>query len=189
LAYEKEGSYQTSLDMLYKIVNGELLLKDEDRRFSGIEVIALNEMNRLISLYSEKLEINHIDKRFIKETTTDIRVVIDWNHNDTDIDLWVTDPNNEKCYYSHKKTKIGGLMSEDMTEGFGPEQFILKDAIKGSYKINVKYFANTQQKISGPTFLKISTYKNYGTKNEIKNIKLIRLTEVDDILDVGELKF
>jgi tetratricopeptide (TPR) repeat protein len=189
LAYEKEGSYQTSLDMLYKIVNGELLLKDEDRRFSGIEVIALNEMNRLISLYSEKLEINHIDKRFIKETTTDIRVVIDWNHNDTDIDLWVTDPNNEKCYYSHKKTKIGGLMSEDMTEGFGPEQFMLKDAIKGSYKINVKYFANTQQKISGPTFLKISTYKNYGTKNEIKNIKLIRLTEVDDILDVGELKF
>jgi uncharacterized protein YfaP (DUF2135 family) len=80
-------------------------------------------------------------------------------------------------------------MSEDMTEGFGPEQFMLKDAIKGSYKINVKYFANTQQKISGPTFLKISTYKNYGTKNEIKNIKLIRLTEVDDILDVGELKF
>lgn len=189
LAYEKEGSYQASLDMLYRIVNGELLLKDEDRRFMGIEVIALNEMNRLISLYAEKLEINHIDKRFIRETTTDIRVVIDWNHNDTDIDLWVTDPNNEKCFYSHKKTKIGGLMSEDMTEGFGPEQFILKDAIKGNYKINVKYFANSQQKISGPTFLKISTYKNYGTKNEIKNVQLIRLTEVDDILAIGTLKF
>lgn len=76
-----------------------------------------------------------------------------------------------------------------MTEGFGPEQFILKDAIKGNYKINVKYFANSQQKISGPTFLKISTYKNYGTKNEIKNVQLIRLTEVDDILAIGTLKF
>ncbi|WP_237275306.1 VIT domain-containing protein [Tenacibaculum ovolyticum] len=189
LVYEYVGKYQESVDLLYKIVNGELLEKDENRRFSGIEVIALNELNRMISLYNNQLTISHIDKSYINDTKTSIRVLIDWNHNDTDIDLWVTDPNGEKCYYSHKKTKIGGLMSNDMTQGFGPEQFVLKKTIKGSYKINVKYYASGQQKISGPTFLKITTFKNYGYKNEQKSTQLVRLVKADDVLDIGELIF
>lgn len=189
LAYGNVGHYQKSLDLLYKIVNGELLLKDESRRFSGIEIIALNEMNRLITLYADKLETNHIETKFIKNTKIDIRVVINWNHNDTDIDLWVTDPNNEKCFYSHKKTKIGGLMSDDMTDGFGPEQFVLKNTIKGNYQIKVKYFANSKQKISGPTFLKVTIFKNYGSKNESKTIQLVRLTNTDDVLDLGKIIF
>ena len=189
LVYEYVGKYQESVDLLYKIVNGELLEKDENRRFSGIEVIALNELNRMISLYNNQLTISHIDKSYINNTKTSIRVLIDWNHNDTDIDLWVTDPNGEKCYYSHKKTKIGGLMSNDMTQGFGPEQFVLKKTIKGSYKINVKYYASGQQKISGPTFLKITTFKNYGYKNEQKRTQLVRLVKADDVLDIGELIF
>lgn len=189
LAYGQIGNYQASLDILYSIVNGELLLKDKDRRFSGIEIIALNEMNRLITLYGDQLLKNHINDKFIKNTKTDIRVVIDWNHNDTDIDLWVIDPNKEKCFYSHTNTKIGGLISEDMTDGFGPEQFILKNAIKGNYQIKVKYYANSKQKISGPTFLKVTTYINYGSKNESKKIKLVRLKNADDVLDLGELMF
>ena len=189
LVYESSGEYQKSVDLLYKIVNGELLEKDESRRFTGIESIALIELNRLISLYKTKISILHIDKKIIKTTNLDIRVLIDWNHNDTDIDLWVTDPNKEKCYYKHTKTKIGGLMSNDMTEGFGPEQFILKKGVKGNYKIKVKYYASNQQKISGPTFLKITTFKNYGSKKEIKNVKLLRLKDVNEIVDVGELVF
>ncbi len=46
------------------------------------------------------------------------------------MDLWVTDPNKETCYYSHKETLIGGRISNDFTEGYGPEQFLLKKAIQ-----------------------------------------------------------
>lgn len=187
LAYEMAGEHQKSLDLLYKIVNGELLLKDENRRFSGIEMIALNELNRMITLYKDELEISHIDLKFINEIKSDVKVVIDWNHNDTDIDLWVIDPNKEKCFYGHKRTKIGGLLSNDMTEGFGPEQFILKQAINGEYKIKVKYFANSKQKISGPTFLKVTTFINYAKPNEEKRTQLVRLKNKDDVLDIGKL--
>jgi tetratricopeptide (TPR) repeat protein len=128
LVYEYVGEYQKSVDLLYKIVNGELLEKDENRRFLGIEVIALNELNRMISLYNNQLLTPHIDKSYINNTETDIRVLIDWNHNDTDIDLWITDPNGEKCYYSHKKTKIGGLMSDDMTEGCWTRTIYFKES-------------------------------------------------------------
>ncbi len=189
LAYEHTGAYQKSVDLLYQIVNGELLEKDQNRRFSGIEMIALSELNRMISLYKEHLVVSHIDEEFIKKMATDIRVLIDWNHNDTDIDLWVIDPSGEKCYYSHKKTKIGGLMSNDMTRGFGPEQFILKKAIKGDYDIKIKYYSNSQQKISGPTFLKVTVFKNYGKKNEIKSTQLVRLKDAKEILEIGKVKF
>ncbi|SEE56294.1 hypothetical protein SAMN04487765_3130 [Tenacibaculum sp. MAR_2010_89] len=189
LVYEYVGEYQKSVDLLYKIVNGELLSKDENRRFSGIETITLNELNRMINLYNDKLVTSHLDKRVLKKINTDIRVLIDWNHNDTDIDLWVIDPNGEKCYYKHKKTKIGGLMSNDMTDGFGPEQFILKKGLKGKYKIKIKYYSTGQEKISGPTFLKITMYKFYGSKNEVKKQRLVRLTNVKEILDLGEVIF
>ena len=189
LVYEESGEFQKSVDLLYKIVNGELLEKDESRRFSGIEPIALIELNRMVSLYKTKISISHIDKKILKATNLDIRVLIDWNHNDTDIDLWVTDPKKEKCFFKHTKTKIGGLMSNDMTDGFGPEQFILKKGVKGNYKIKVKYYASNQQKISGPTFLKITTFKNYGSKNEVKNVKLLRLKDVNEVVDIGELVF
>ncbi|WP_299836810.1 VIT domain-containing protein [uncultured Tenacibaculum sp.] len=189
LAYEANGEYQKAIDLLYQIVNGELVENDEARRYKGIETVALFELNKIIKLHKDKLQINHIDKRFLKEVELDLKIVIDWNHNDTDIDLWVIDPNEEKCYYKHKRTKIGGLMSDDMTDGFGPEQFLLKKAIKGTYNVKVKYYSSSQQKISGPTSLKLTMYKNYGRANETKKVKVIRLDNVDDVIDIGNIVF
>lgn len=188
LCYKEIGEYQIAVDMLYQIVNGELLEKDRDRSSKGIEAISFIEMNNLISRFEKKLNLNAIDNEFIKHMPIDVRVVIDWNHNDTDIDLWVTDPNQEKCYYSHSKTKIGGRISNDMTEGFGPESFILKKAINGNYKIAIKYFSDAKQKISGPTFLKITVFKKYNSKNETKSTVIYRLEKDEDILEVGKIK-
>lgn len=187
LAYEMNNEHQKSLDLLNQVVNGELLLKDEERRYKGIEAISFLELNRLINLKNSTIDTSKIK---VKKASTplDLRIVIDWNHNDTDIDLWVIDPNKEKCYYKHTKTKIGGLISDDMTEGFGPEQFTLKNAIKGKYEIKAKYYSNSQQKISGPTFLKMTVFKNYGKENEEKTVRLVRLAKQDDIIDLGTVK-
>jgi len=189
LVYEYTGAYQKSADLLYQIVNGDFLMKDENRRFLGVEVIALNEFNRMLHLYKKELKIQHYDKKFIKNTPTEFRIVIDWNHNDTDIDLWVIDPEKEKCYYSNKRTKTGGLMSNDMTQGFGPEQFVSKGVLTGTYKIKAQYYSNSQQKVSGPTFFKVTVYKYHGTKNEIKTTQLIRLEKASQVIDVGEVIF
>lgn len=188
LCYKEVGNYQEALDVLYRIVNGELLDKDEERNYEGIESIAFIEMNNLISRFSEHLNLNAIDKKFIKNMPIDIRVVIDWNHNDTDIDLWVTDPNQEKCYYKHTRTKIGGRISNDMTEGFGPENFILKKAVNGEYKITIDYYSDSKQKISGPTFLKVTIFKNYGRKTETENTVIYRLDKEEAELEVGKIK-
>ncbi len=188
LSYQETGEYQKALDLLNQIVNGELLEKDIDRRFEGIEAIAFVEMNNLIKLHRSQLNLNAIDKKYIKNTEVDLRVVIDWNHNDTDIDLWIIDPNNEKCYYKHTETKIGGRISMDMTEGFGPEEFLLKKTIKGEYKFFIDYFSDDIQKISGPTFLKVTIFRKYGTKNETTKTNIYRLDSEDDKMEIAKIK-
>ena len=47
--------------------------------------------------------------------------------------MYCPDPNNEVCNYYHVNTLSGGKWSNDFTEGFGSEQFIIKDSRKGTY--------------------------------------------------------
>lgn len=189
LAYELAGDYQNSFNLLYKIYNGELLLKDEDERFNGIESVVFVELSRLVSQYGNKLKLNKHQKKFFKSIPVDVRIVVDWNHNDTDIDLWVIDPNGEKASYKNQETMIGGRMSADMVEGYGPEEFMLKRAIKGKYKIMIDYYADNVQKISGPTILKVNIFTNFGKKNEEKQTIIVKLDKEEDYIEVGKLFF
>ncbi len=189
LAYQYIGEYQKSFNLLYKIYNGDLLIKDEEELYFGIEQIAYTELNRLVHKYGQKLVLNNFQKNEFNKMPVDVRVVIDWNHKDTDIDLWVIDPNQEKGYYSNSETEIGGRLSEDMVDGYGPEEFLLKNAIGGEYQIMLDYFADDTQKISGPTILKAVLFTNYGRKNESKKIIVLRLDQEEDEIEVGKFQF
>lgn len=188
LAYEQVGEVQKSFDLLYKIYRGDLLEKDEEERYYGIEQLAFVELSHLIQKYKDELQLDDVDLNDFPKMPVDVRVVIDWNHNDTDIDLWVIDPNKEKAYYKNVETKIGGHMSEDLTEGYGPEEFMLRDALKGNYNVLVDYYSDDLQKISGPTILKVTLFTNYGKKNEQKKTIIIRLDKEEEELEVGSFK-
>ena len=189
LAYEAVGKYQKSFDLLFKIYNGELLEKDEEGLFHGIEAVAYVELTRLVNNHGKKIKLNKKQKNFFKPLPVDVRVVIDWNHKETDIDLWVTDPNGEQCLYSNSDTQLGGRISEDLTEGYGPEEFMLKKAIKGKYKVMVDYYGDSVQKISGPTILKVTMFTNYGKANEEKKTITVRLDKEEDDIEIGSLVF
>lgn len=170
LAAEDNGDYQTALDNLYKILtrsySPEMATRD-----NGIEETILMEINELIARYGDKLDVSKINKKLIADLPVNIRVVLNWNKDNTDIDLWVTDPTGERCIYNHKETSIGGRLSDDFTTGFGPEQFLLKKAIKGKYKIETNFFAETQVSLSGPTAIMAEVYINYATgKQERKTV-------------------
>jgi len=189
LAYEYVGEIQKSYDLLSNLYDGELLHKDENGRFTGIEHVAFVELTRLVNTHKKQLKIKKKKRKSFKEMPVDVRIVIDWNHNDTDIDLWVFDPKGEKASYKNPFTKIGGRMSEDLTDGYGPEEFMLKNAVKGEYKIFVDHFADNMQKVSGPTILKVALYTNYGKENEEKKTIIVRLEKTKGNLEVGSLFF
>ena len=189
LAHQQVGECQQALDLWNSIVTGAIYKNNHRRIFKGIKDISKIEIKGLIQEYKSQLDLSKISKELISEVNYDLRITVDWNHNDTDIDLHIIDPNLEECFYSHNKTSIGGELSQDMTQGFGPEEFTLKNAIKGTYYIKVKYYGDRYQKVESPTFMKITMYKNYGSKKESKEIKLIRLTKKDNEELLAKLEF
>jgi TonB-dependent SusC/RagA subfamily outer membrane receptor len=188
LAYADQGNYQLALDLLYAGMTKSY--SDEmDEMYEGIEEIFLTEINHIITLHKSKLNIKNIDKRIITPLQTDIRIVMNWNMNNTDIDLWVTDPNGEKCFFSKPETSIGGRLSEDFTEGFGPEQFIIKKGIKGKYKVEIDYYGDTQITLAGATTIMAEIYLHYGTDKEEKRIITLQMKkEKTGAVFIGEVE-
>jgi uncharacterized protein YfaP (DUF2135 family) len=42
-------------------------------------------------------------------------------------------------------------MSADIQKGYGPEQFLLKKAVKGTYRVHVNYYGDRQVTSAGPS--------------------------------------
>ncbi|MCX8531895.1 VIT domain-containing protein [Chryseobacterium luquanense] len=192
LALEDNKLYQQALDNLYKVLT-QSYTKELSDRDDGIEEVVIMEINQLISKYRDQLDLKNINPKIIADLPVNIRVVINWNKDDTDIDLWVTDPNKEVCMYSHSSTEIGGRLSNDFTQGFGPEQFLLKKAIKGKYKIQTNFFGENQVGIAGPTAIMAEIYINYATGKQERKIVVFQNQKEDDGNDkdilIGEFEF
>lgn len=174
------GEYDEALSLLSKILDKSFYEGSHRRDFDEIKPIVLNEIRNILQTKNVKGDTDYLPKESSKKITLDMRVVIDWNHNDTDIDLHIVDPDLEECYYGNSKTKMGGRLSEDMTQGFGPEEFSLENASLGSYYIKIDYFGDRYQKVENPTFMKMSIYENYGTKDQKRRIKVLRLSKETD---------
>jgi tetratricopeptide (TPR) repeat protein len=168
--------YQQALDTLYLALSKEYS-EDVMSDYDGIEETIVTEINHLTYLFPNKVKATGIPKKFRHNMPVDVRVVLNWNMNDIDIDLWITDPRGEKCYYQNRETAIGGRLSEDFTEGYGPEQFLLKKAPRGKYIVHVNYYGNNRTKIAGKTTLVAEIYTNYGQKNEERKLITLQLEE------------
>jgi tetratricopeptide (TPR) repeat protein len=184
LAFADMTRYQDAVDMLYEVVR-----RKWDDRFPNIGVLAAHEMNAIIGRSQAKLNLKEIDSRFVADLPTDIRVVLDWDADAVDMDLWVIDPRGEKCYYQNQKTLIGGLMSSDFTGGYGPEEFLLKKAMPGTYKVQVNYYGSNQQRIAGPTNIQMRLITDYGKPSEKRQSITLRLASESEVIEVGELIF
>merc|ERR1711957_499706 len=75
-----------------------------------------------------------------------------WDTDDTDLDLHVIEPTGNLVSWEQRKSNIGGRLSRDFQEGYGPEVYVLKHAMPGKYVIRAQYFATHQQStITGAT--------------------------------------
>ena len=183
LALAQAGEYQQAIETLYKVVE-----RPWDQRFRDVQLIAMNEINNIINT-QKGLRTSFIDKRLLKKEPVDIRVVLTWDTDNSDMDLWVTDPEEERCFYGHRQTYLGGIISQDVTGGYGPEEFMLKKAPKGNYKIEVNYYGNRSQKQLLPVSLRITFFTHYGTPQEKKQETTVRLSNQREVIDVGSFEF
>lgn len=183
LALAEDKQYQEAVETLYKVVKNAW-----DDRFGDVQLVTMNDINSLVARH-KGIKTNFMDKRLLKSEPVDIRVVLSWDTDNCDMDLWVTDPTNEKCYFSNPITYLGGKISDDVTQGYGPEEFMLKKAPKGTYKIETNYFGTLSQKQLMPVTLRITFYTHFGTDKEQKQETTVRVTNEKDVIEVGSFEF
>lgn len=180
LAYAAAGQYALAVEQFK-----EVLQRAWDDRFAEIDLVALGELNALLAAHPE-LDKQGIDPRLIRNLPLDMRVVLSWDADNSDMDLWVTDPNGEKCFYAHRYTYQGGHMSRDFTGGYGPEEFLLKKAKPGKYKVEANFYGNRQQIVAGATSLQLSFFTGYGTPKQKEENVTLRLKGNGETVFVGE---
>ena len=185
LAADMSGNKQKAVDSLWHVAS-----RDWDSRYAEIQQIALNDMNAIIANNATgRLDTARIDSALMENFDVDMRIVLTWNTDDCDVDLWVTDPSGEKCYYGHKQTLAGGRMSRDFTRGYGPEEFCIKVAKSGTYKIEANYFGNHQQKVLQPVVVQAEVYTNFGRTDQKKQVLTLQLDDVKQTFLIGEVEF
>jgi uncharacterized protein YfaP (DUF2135 family) len=56
-----------------------------------------------------------VDQRLIKLLDVDVQIILTWDADMTDMDLWITEPSGEQASYNNNRTRIGGMVSHDFT--------------------------------------------------------------------------
>ncbi len=132
---------------------------------------------------------NRLEKMDPKQFQSDLRVSMSWNTDATDIDLWVIEPDGTKCFYSAPRTKNGGVLSQDMTQGYGPERFVAPKAMRGEYLIVVNYFRANPNLLGGETHVNVTVARYAGSPDEAVQRKTVILKRQSEQIAVFRVKF
>ena len=187
LALADVGQSQAAVDRLYAVVTGAW-----DGRFADIDLIALTELNAVVDKArrdGKPVDTRAIDPRLLRNLPLDVRVVLAWDADNTDVDLHVFDPNGEEVYYGHNLSHQGGAITHDATGGYGPEEFALKIAKPGKYRVVANFFGHRQQVLTTGTGIMLWFSSGHGTAAQQDRRTTVRVkSEHGERVAVGEFE-
>ncbi|MBS0225908.1 MAG: DUF2135 domain-containing protein [Proteobacteria bacterium] len=171
LALSAPATCREAIDLFQHVVDAPW-----DPRFADIGIIAMAERNDLHTRCPNAPNTSAGDDTTLA-LPVGLRVTLRWDLNDTDIDLHVTDPNNEEVYYAHRSSYQGGALSRDFTGGYGPEEFILRDPKPGDYQVSVVYFGSRMAQLARGATINVSLQTGFGTPSLKQQTISMRLLE------------
>jgi len=66
-----------------------------------------------------------------------------------------------------------------MTAGYGPEEYLLKQALPGEYSIEMNYFSSDIINPNGAVTLRAHIYRNWDRANQTVSVVDLEFTEQD----------
>jgi len=116
-----------------------------------------------------------------------VSVVLTWEDPVADVDLHIHEAGGEEVWYQDTDSALGGLLYFDITDGFGPEIYVLGSGPAGTYDLSLVYFRGYDKPVKGT----ITILRNAGSPEESREVirfELIRPDE-DRELPVGSFEF
>ena len=162
----------------------------------AVAVFALEELNALAAWCGKhewdsgkKPAVPEWDAEFKYLLDVDLRIILSWDADNTDIDIHVLEPNGEEAYFQNRRTVSGGFVSQDITTGYGPEEYLQFKGQNGVYKVLTHYYGSSQQKLTGPATATATVYTDWGRATEKRQILSLRLDKPKEKVTVGEITF
>lgn len=112
----------------------------------------------------------------------DLRITMTWDTPNTDLDLWITGPDGEKVFYSHKQGKAGGVLDVDVTDGYGPETYTQARVQPGTYRVQAHYYSGNV-----PTRVELTVIRGEGTPTETRTTHRAILLKGKDLVEFPDL--
>ena len=165
--------------------------RSNDRQVS---IISLEELNGLMGWCDaqtwgegEKPAFPELDAAYRRDLPVKVRIVLSWDSDETDIDIHVLEPEGEEAYYSHRRTGSGGFVGEDVTTGYGPEEYLRKSGT-GTFRILTHYYASHQTALTGAATATATVYTDWATAAEQRQILTLRLDKPKSKLPIGTIE-
>ena len=192
-AAEAPALLAEALDLYRKVA-----LTPWERHPDSVSLFAVEEYNALYAWCTNRatltkafehcaLSIEHLPEGLQGCPDVDLRIILSWDADETDVDLHVTEPSGEEAYYGHRRTRTGGDVSKDITDGYGPEEYLLRKAPAGNYKIRAHYFASHQQEVFGPATATATIFTDWGRPNQRFQTLSIRLEKAREMIELGDV--
>ena len=133
--------------------------------------------------------------------TGDIQVTLTWfDEHAIDLDLWVTDPNGEKCYYGNSPSTSGGVLDRDNLcsnyENGKPENiYWTQPPLNGEYIVEVHWFSDCGNGNTGEDYSvriitngEVKTYSGMINTGTVKEIARFTIGNSKPIISAGNQK-
>jgi hypothetical protein len=132
---------------------------------------------------------NRLNQPGWRSPSCDLQVTLSWNTDGTDVDLWVVEPDGSKCFYQNRRTLNGGTITDDMTQGYGPERYQLGKARSGEYTVVVHYYSANRNLLGGETHANVVVTKYAGTPREEVQRYTVILKKQNEQAEVCRVRF
>lgn len=184
LTLEDNKQYQAAFDELIKALEVNYF-GNMSGQYSGIEDIILMDLNRMIAEHN--IKTTKLDKKYLSKMPVSVRIILNWNQMDTDIDLHVVEPTGEECYFGNRDTQAGARFSKDFTQGYGPEQYILRNKVNGKFIVKTNFYGESALTENGPTTVMVEVYttKNGKTTRKLQTIQLGKIKQNENLAEIN----
>ncbi len=154
-------------------------------RFNLIEMPVLLDYNRVAKLLGTHARAKN---EWLFECELDLRVTLSWDSDLCDVELHVLEPSGVCCTPFNNLTPIGGLNGKNFTNGYGPNEYVLRRAISGTYRISAKLF-HANGAIGDGVSVLCCIAKHFATPNEKVYFASVRLSSLKQQIEVATATF
>jgi hypothetical protein len=165
-----ENKTAASLYTRYDYLVDQGFLRNDSTAFS---TIIDREFNNLIAVNGNEIISKNVKKYVLEDNFNGTRLVFEWNDSEAEFELQFVNPEGQYFTSKHSLMANANRIADEKLIGFSSEEFLIDGSLPGNWQVNVRYLGN---KSLSPSYVKVTTYYDYGTNKQRKSIDLFKLS-------------